>query len=83
MVFFSFFYAAVHHNGLSMNQALLGLSPNIVPGPKEGDLAHDMSHEAKRMHADKGESSLVLFSSMYILPIHNKSRFKALYIVHN
>uniref|UniRef100_A0A3Q1D941 SKI/SNO/DAC domain-containing protein n=1 Tax=Amphiprion ocellaris TaxID=80972 RepID=A0A3Q1D941_AMPOC len=42
-----------HHNGLSMNQALLGLSPNIIPGPKEGDLAHDMSHEAKRMHADK------------------------------
>ncbi|TKS66903.1 Dachshund -like protein 1 [Collichthys lucidus] len=32
------------------------LSPNIPPGPKEGDLAHDMSHEAaahKRMHADK------------------------------
>ncbi|XP_028250112.1 dachshund d isoform X1 [Parambassis ranga] len=43
----------VHHNGLSMNQALLGLSPNIIPGPKEGDVAHDMSHEAKRMHADK------------------------------
>ncbi|XP_047456478.1 dachshund d isoform X3 [Mugil cephalus] len=42
-----------HHNGLSMNQALLGLSPNIAPGPKEGDLAHDMSHEVKRMHADK------------------------------
>ncbi|KAG7254025.1 hypothetical protein CRUP_035402, partial [Coryphaenoides rupestris] len=35
-----------------MNQALLGLSPNIPPGPKEGDLAHDMSHEAKRMHHD-------------------------------
>lgn len=47
---------AAHHNGLSMNQALLGLSPNIIPGPKEGDLAHDMSHEAKRMHTDKGES---------------------------
>ncbi|XP_061580195.1 LOW QUALITY PROTEIN: dachshund d [Cololabis saira] len=44
-----------HHNGLSMNQALLGLSPNIVPGPKEGDLAHDMSHELKRMHADKDD----------------------------
>ncbi|XP_077473340.1 dachshund d isoform X4 [Stigmatopora argus] len=42
-----------HHNGLSMNQALLGLSPNIPPGPKEGDLAHDMSHEVKRMHAEK------------------------------
>ncbi|XP_047198555.1 dachshund d isoform X8 [Hippoglossus stenolepis] len=45
-----------HHNGLSMNQALLGLSPNIPPGPKEGDLAHDMSHEAKRMHADKEDN---------------------------
>lgn len=43
----------IHHNGLSMNQALLGLSPNVPPGPKEGDLAHDMSHEAKRMHTDK------------------------------
>ncbi|MEQ2205205.1 hypothetical protein XENOCAPTIV_012300 [Xenoophorus captivus] len=43
-----------HHNGLSMNQALLGLSPNLAPGPKEGDLAHDMSHEVKRMHTDKG-----------------------------
>lgn len=52
---------AIHHNGLSMNHALLGLSPNIPPGPKEGDLAHDMSHEAathKRMHADKGEMCL-------------------------
>ncbi|XP_060944744.1 dachshund d [Limanda limanda] len=47
-----------HHNGLSMNQALLGLSPNIPPGPKEGDLAHDMSHEAKRMHADKEDNLL-------------------------
>ncbi|XP_029386475.1 dachshund d isoform X1 [Echeneis naucrates] len=47
-----------HHNGLSMNQALLGLSPNIPPGPKEGDLAHDMSHEAKRMHADKEDNPL-------------------------
>ncbi|KAM9803186.1 dachshund d isoform X1 [Syngnathus typhle] len=45
-----------HHNGLSMNQALLGLSPNIPPGPKEGDLAHDMSHEAKRMHAEKDDN---------------------------
>ncbi|XP_014028344.1 dachshund homolog 1 isoform X5 [Salmo salar] len=45
----------IHQNGLSMNQmnqALLGLSPSILPGPKEGDLAHDMSHEAKRMHKD-------------------------------
>lgn len=44
---------------MSMNHALLGLSPNIPPGPKEGDLAHDMSHEAKRMHNEKGE--MVLF----------------------
>ncbi|CAL8370484.1 unnamed protein product [Arctogadus glacialis] len=46
-----------HHNGLSMNHALLGLSPNMPPGPKEGDLAHDMSHEAKRMHHEKGQST--------------------------
>ncbi|XP_041719682.1 dachshund homolog 1-like isoform X2 [Coregonus clupeaformis] len=48
----------IHQNGLSMNQmnqALLGLSPSILPGPKEGDLAHDMSHEAKRMHIDKDD----------------------------
>ncbi|XP_077584625.1 dachshund d isoform X5 [Stigmatopora nigra] len=45
-----------HHNGLSMNQALLGLSPNMPPGPKEGDLAHDMSHEVKRMHAEKDDN---------------------------
>uniref|UniRef100_UPI0037E7A345 dachshund d isoform X2 n=1 Tax=Semicossyphus pulcher TaxID=241346 RepID=UPI0037E7A345 len=49
---------AAHHNGLSMNHALLGLSPNIPPGPKEGDLAHDMSHEAKRMHTDKEDNSM-------------------------
>ncbi|XP_042283053.1 dachshund d isoform X2 [Thunnus albacares] len=48
----------VHHNGLSMNHALLGLSPNIPPGPKEGDLAHDMSHEVKRMHADKDDNPM-------------------------
>ncbi|KAM7380267.1 hypothetical protein PAMP_003579 [Pampus punctatissimus] len=48
----------VHHNGLSMNHALLGLSPNIPPGPKEGDLAHDMSHEVKRMHADKEDNPM-------------------------
>ncbi|XP_058642369.1 dachshund d isoform X6 [Onychostoma macrolepis] len=44
----------VHQNGLSMNHALLGLSPSILPGPKEGDLAtHDIGHEAKRMHLEK------------------------------
>lgn len=49
---------AVHQNGLSMNQAFLGLSPSILPGPKEGDLAtHDIGHEAKRMHLEKGQSS--------------------------
>ncbi|XP_034042890.1 dachshund d isoform X2 [Thalassophryne amazonica] len=47
-----------HHNGLFMNQALLGLSPNIPPGPKEGDVAHDMSHETKRMHTDKEDNSM-------------------------
>lgn len=50
---------AMHHNGMSMNHTLLGLSPNMPPGPKEGDLAHDMSHESKRMHADKGQSGLI------------------------
>ncbi|XP_068428854.1 dachshund d isoform X2 [Clinocottus analis] len=48
----------MHHNGLSMNHALLGLSPNMPPGPKEGDLAHDMSHEMKRMHTDKEDNSM-------------------------
>ncbi|XP_027021816.1 dachshund d isoform X2 [Tachysurus fulvidraco] len=44
----------IHQNGLAMNQVLLGLSPSILPGPKEGDLAtHDMGHEAKRMHSEK------------------------------
>ncbi|KAJ8404635.1 hypothetical protein AAFF_G00334980 [Aldrovandia affinis] len=47
----------VHQNGL--NHALLGLSPSILPGPKEGDLAsHDMGHEAKRMHVEKDETPL-------------------------
>ncbi|XP_051997837.1 dachshund homolog 1-like isoform X6 [Xyrauchen texanus] len=49
----------VHQNGLSRNQALLGLSPSILPGPKEGDLAtHDICHEAKRMHLEKEENPL-------------------------
>ncbi|KAF5902000.1 dachshund 1-like isoform X1, partial [Clarias magur] len=49
----------IHQNGLAMNQALLGLSPSILPGPKEGDLAtHDIGHEAKRMHSDKEEAPL-------------------------
>ncbi|XP_068602259.1 dachshund d [Brachionichthys hirsutus] len=51
----------IHHNGLSMSHALLGLSPNILPGPKEGDLAHDMSHDAaahKRIHNDKDDNSM-------------------------
>ncbi|KAL6089171.1 hypothetical protein STEG23_024628, partial [Scotinomys teguina] len=44
----------VHQNGLSMNQMLMGLSPNVLPGPKEGDLAgHDMGHESKRIHIEK------------------------------
>ncbi|XP_075447140.1 dachshund homolog 1 isoform X2 [Ascaphus truei] len=44
----------VHQNGLSMNQMLMGLSPNIIPGPKEGDLAgHEVGHETKRTHMEK------------------------------
>ncbi|XP_062861866.1 dachshund d isoform X2 [Trichomycterus rosablanca] len=44
----------LHQNGLAMNQVFLGLSPSILPGPKEGDLATlDFGHEAKRMHAEK------------------------------
>lgn len=47
--------AAIHQNGLSMNQMLLGLSPNVLPGPKEGDLAgHEGGHDSKRMHLEKG-----------------------------
>ncbi|XP_075055913.1 dachshund homolog 1 isoform X7 [Mixophyes fleayi] len=49
----------VHQNGLSMNQMLMGLSPNIIPGPKEGDLAgHEAGHEAKRIHMEKDEIPL-------------------------
>ncbi|KAM4795342.1 dachshund homolog 1 isoform 1-T1 [Rhinophrynus dorsalis] len=44
----------VHQNGLSMNQMLMGLSPSIIPGPKEGDLAgHEVGHETKRIHMEK------------------------------
>ncbi|XP_027738759.1 dachshund homolog 1 isoform X1 [Empidonax traillii] len=50
---------AVHQNGLSMNQMLMGLSPNVLPGPKEGDLAgHDVGHETKRLHIEKDETPL-------------------------
>ncbi|XP_051881971.1 dachshund homolog 1-like isoform X2 [Pristis pectinata] len=46
----------VHQNGLSINQTLLGLSPTIPPGSKEGDLAcQDGGHEVKRIHNDKDE----------------------------
>ncbi|XP_018421504.1 PREDICTED: dachshund homolog 1 isoform X1 [Nanorana parkeri] len=49
----------IHQNGLSMNQLLMGLSPNILPGPKEGDLAgHEAGHEAKRIHLEKDETPL-------------------------
>nr|XP_032650015.1 dachshund homolog 1 isoform X1 [Chelonoidis abingdonii] len=50
---------AVHQNGLSMNQMLMGLSPNILPGPKEGDLAgHEVGHETKRIQIEKDETPL-------------------------
>ncbi|XP_043360516.1 dachshund homolog 1 isoform X3 [Dermochelys coriacea] len=50
---------AVHQNGLSMNQMLMGLSPNVLPGPKEGDLAgHEVGHETKRIHIEKDETPL-------------------------
>ncbi|XP_067419318.1 dachshund homolog 1 isoform X3 [Emydura macquarii macquarii] len=49
----------IHQNGLSMNQMLMGLSPNILPGPKEGDLAgHEVGHETKRIHIEKDETPL-------------------------
>lgn len=60
---------AVHQNGLSMNQMLMGLSPNVLPGPKEGDLAgHDIGHESKRMHIDKGNIKLCgyIFSAPHV-----------------
>lgn len=38
---------------------LMGLSPNVLPGPKEGDLAgHDMGHESKRIHIEKGNMNI-------------------------
>lgn len=53
----SFYIAAVHQNGLSLGHALLGLSPNVPPGPKEGDLAtQDTGHDSRRTHAEKGEA---------------------------
>ncbi|XP_057222502.1 dachshund homolog 1, partial [Malurus melanocephalus] len=52
---------AVHQNGLSMNQMLMGLSPNVLPGPKEGDLAgHDVGHETKRIHIEKGNMNIMI-----------------------
>uniref|UniRef100_H3DBZ0 SKI/SNO/DAC domain-containing protein n=1 Tax=Tetraodon nigroviridis TaxID=99883 RepID=H3DBZ0_TETNG len=66
----------IHHNGLSMNHALLGLSPNIPPGPKEGDLAHDMSYEAathKRIHADKGENIMIIKINIFFYSRHTHS----------
>uniref|UniRef100_A0A8C5LZI2 Dachshund family transcription factor 1 n=1 Tax=Leptobrachium leishanense TaxID=445787 RepID=A0A8C5LZI2_9ANUR len=56
----------VHQNGLSMNQLMMGLSPNIIPGPKEGDLAgHEVGHEAKRIHMDKGRKRHLLVKKPY------------------
>ncbi|XP_073520057.1 dachshund homolog 1 isoform X5 [Phyllobates terribilis] len=55
----SIHFQTIHQNGLSMNQMLMGLSPNIIPGPKEGDLAgHEAGHEAKRIHMEKDETPL-------------------------
>ncbi|KAM4048504.1 dachshund homolog 1 isoform 7-T7 [Anomaloglossus baeobatrachus] len=54
MSYTSIHFQTIHQNGLSMNQMLMGLSPNIIPGPKEGDLAGlEAGHEAKRIHMEK------------------------------
>ncbi|XP_044141996.1 dachshund homolog 1 isoform X6 [Bufo gargarizans] len=59
MSYTSIHFQTIHQNGLSMNQMLMGLSPNIIPGPKEGDLAgHEAGHEAKRIHLEKDETPL-------------------------
>ncbi|KAG8586196.1 hypothetical protein GDO81_005290 [Engystomops pustulosus] len=59
MSYTSIHFQTIHQNGLSMNQMLMGLSPNIIPGPKEGDLAgHEAGHEAKRIHMEKDETLL-------------------------
>ncbi|XP_056411470.1 dachshund homolog 1 isoform X4 [Hyla sarda] len=59
MSYTSIHFQTIHQNGLSMNQMLMGLSPNIIPGPKEGDLAgHEAGHEAKRIHMEKDETPL-------------------------
>uniref|UniRef100_A0A8C9TKZ3 Dachshund c n=1 Tax=Scleropages formosus TaxID=113540 RepID=A0A8C9TKZ3_SCLFO len=51
--------APVHQNGLTMNQALLRLSPSVLPTPKEGDLAsHDIGHDTKRTQTEKDEALL-------------------------
>lgn len=40
---------------------LMGLSPNVLPGPKEGDLAgHDVGHETKRIHIEKGNMNIMI-----------------------
>ncbi|XP_055771375.1 dachshund homolog 1-like, partial [Salvelinus fontinalis] len=46
----------MQQNGLSSSQALLGLSPSAVPGPKEGDVASlDSGHQAKRNHVERDD----------------------------
>lgn len=58
----------MHQNGLSLGHALLGLSPNAPPGPKEGDLAtQDAGHDSRRTHAEKGEADMsIIYYFMYI-----------------